>query len=505
MENVYNKIEKFYLDHAGGSLIVEKPVIEGYLRQKAWNGMKDDELKELWRYIALFLQYGALHYFDDLNGMASQDYVDFILWMEENDRGFSLSKENLEDFFDKMAPFHQYLVKKNLLYDPELLEVAKEAFFSGGELLSPPKEEEDIMIADGFGSAPVSDETALKLNFLLERLLNKIGCYYKNERFSLDFNRAMSLYAGPFNAVPEDDNEDFWLGFWDYFLFDYHLTQSDMIPLKFFYEEKKESLSADEQRVLRDLLSAKFTIFYITRVINPYVVECVNLMTDEIIQLPMPDYGMHDYKKVLLYGHVYAEGIVMLNYITSVQVSMNLRKRIKEEIQSQYKLFLSQQANAPLDEFFSRHAIVVRHIIDILVNLAKVNVGNPFVQQYYKTSAPPDIIEDDEVAVKLREFAAQYRLGLFSTKLLVQMWYDFSSQNTKPLPAPDLMAAAIFMIFSTINGISFIRQKNVLKKIKANEAEVGGICNHVVNLLQLRIFDSRYLTEEGFILSLYAF
>lgn len=505
MENVYNQIETFYLDNVNSNLIIEQSVIEGYLRQKAWEGLNDDELKGLWHYIQIFIQYNDLNNFYDLNKITSQDYVAFILWIEESYQEFSLSPKILEDFFAKMNLFHQYLVKKNLMYDLDLLGIAKEAFFSDGEFLVPKLKEEENLLSEELIDDIVSEEVALKLNFLLERLLSKIGCYYKNERFSSDFNRAMSLYAGPFNVVPETDGEEFWLGFWDYFLFDYHLSQSDITPLRFFYENKKDVLSADEQKVLNDLLHAKFTVFYITRVINQYVVECVNLMTNEVLQLPMPDYGMHDYKKVLLYGHVYSEGIVMLNYITSVQVSANLRKRIKEEINSQYKLFLSQQGKATLEDFFARHAVVVRHIIDILVNLAKVNVGNPFVLENVKVSSVPEKIQEDEVVVVLKEFAKRYKLSSFSTKLLLNMWYDFSVKDTKPILNYAVAAASIFMIFSTINGISLIKKKNVLSKIETNETEVGEICNRIVNTLQLKIFDSRYLTEEGFVLSLYAF
>ena len=77
---------------------------------------------------------------------------------------------------------------------------------------------------------------------------------------------------------------------------------------------KQAELTHDEKHVISDLLQAKFTVFYIKRILNNSMVECVDLFTDEIIKLPMPDYGIGDYKKMLFYGHIYVNGIVTVSY-----------------------------------------------------------------------------------------------------------------------------------------------------------------------------------------------
>lgn len=511
MKNVYDEIQDFYDGCMDFDLVIEQAVVEGYLRKKAWQGLRDEELKEFWQSLRAFFHYLNFADIYTLQEISEQEYVEFALWMEENCAVFQFSEKAIVDLFQKLRDFQRFLQAKKLAYehDLEILEAAQTAFFLEGKFIRPVLEREEEFFMESIQQQDaVSDETANKLNFLLERLLNKIGLYYKNEEFSHDFNRAISLYSGPFNSIPEEEGEEFWLGFWDYFLFDYHLSSSDLTPLAYFYESKKDGLTTDEKHILGDLLHAKFTVFYIHRIVNQYTVECIDLMTDEKIQLPIPDYGMYDYRKILLYGHVYSEGVVMLNYITSVQVSAKLRKRIKEEIVRQHVLYQRQQKDACIDAFFERHAILVRHVIDILIHLAKVNVGLPALQLQSVPAVDVPVLAKDPVAKQLEILASRYKFSCFSEKLLLKMWNDylFVRDEAQCLNSSITVAAsAVFLSFSMINGMNFIRKNQVLENTEVSEEAFNGVCDKVVDALQLQLFDSRYLTEEGFVLSLYAF
>lgn len=506
MKNVYDEIQLFYDECIDFDGIIEQASIEKYLRKKAWRGNSDEDLKHIWKNLQWFIYY--LDYIDlyDLNELSDLDYAKSLFWIAENNDTMVLNEESVKDFFAILEDFYRYLLKEKQITQLESLRNGKKHFFVEEQFTIPEIKSTDEEFYENLHTTKeLSMKDANKLNVLLEKLLNKIGLYYKNEEFSFDFNRALSLYSGPFNVVPEEDGEEFWLGFWDYYLFDYHLVKNDSTPLRYFYESKKDVLTADEKHILNDLLRAKFTVFYINRLVNESVVECTNLLTDEKIQLPTPDYGLHDYKKVILYGHIYLDGVVMLNYITSIPASTILRKRIKEEIMRQQCLYKYQDPEVNIEQFFERHAIMVRHTIDILVHLAKVNVVAPELLLHQFPTIKQTIEKPDEaVTLLLQSLAKRYKFSLHATDLLLKMWGSFFN-SFKSTDRAEFVAAGIFLSFATINGVNFINKKNFLKKLAVSDKEFSNSCKKIAEALQLRVFDPRYLTEEGFVLSLYAF
>jgi len=96
----------------------------------------------------------------------------------------------------------------------------------------------------------VPPETLQRLNKMLDELLHRIDDYYKKPAFRRDMDRAIMMYAGPDydgqEAPSEEERRGFWFGFWDFFLFDYHLIVSDASPLRYYYEQEREKLSTSE-------------------------------------------------------------------------------------------------------------------------------------------------------------------------------------------------------------------------------------------------------------------
>ena len=119
----------------------------------------------------------------------------------------------------------------------------------------------------------------MELNQLLDSLLHQVRAYYRDDIFKADIDRATLMYVGPEYEEKTDKNL-FWQGFWDFFLFDYHLLDTDAIPLRHYYEQKKEGMTSSEQDVLRDLLRSEFTVFSIVSFDEEFV-TCQNLFTDE--------------------------------------------------------------------------------------------------------------------------------------------------------------------------------------------------------------------------------
>lgn len=505
MKNVYGEIAAFY-EEVSKDAPIERAFVEGYLRRLAWRGLSDAELREIWTSLEWFMYYLLYADIANVRLFAKEECVSLVYWVHENHPQFRLEEADVLSFLKRLQAFYAYLGKRQKGVDAQLFERAQSAFFQEGKFVLPDFDEEDSVFSELLEDMEeLPEEYASQLNELLEKLLNRVGAYYKKPEFTVDFNRAVSLYSGPFNLIPESDGEEFWLGFWDYFLFDYHLVASDITPLAYFCDAERERLTKDERCVLRDLLRAKFTVFYIRRIIDQYLVECVNLFTEEVFELPMPDYGLSDYRKVLFYGHVYAEGIVLLNYITSVPASPRLQKRIREELLQQVRVYGMQQADADIETFFARHAIMVRHTVDILLNLAKVNVFSWKALREHILLPENTAPLDEDVTGQLLTLARKYQISKHALQLLLRMWRDFASVAPQSAAKKTVVAGALFLCFAQINGIHFVRKKNILSRLELTESEFKPFYQKVIHLLQLKPFDPRYLTEEGFILSLYAF
>ncbi len=63
----------------------------------------------------------------------------------------------------------------------------------------------------------------------------------------------------------------------------------------------------------------------------------------------------------------------------------------------------------------------------------------------------------------------------------------------------------IHYLSAQINGVNFINKKLLLARLGVKKEDFQNECEKIADVLKLRIFDPRYLTEEGFVLSLYAF
>lgn len=508
MKNVYEGVQTLYEHLSEYDPVLPQAVVEQYFRVRAWQGSTSKQMEQVWPILELFIKFTTYEEFLSLEDLELDDYRNMLLWIVDEVRRGRAEKETLKEIFDVLKDFYVFLESNGFSNSLQLLEEAENLFIDAESLMKECKSEnQQCLFHDQFDESELLDENvAYRLNLLLERLLANIGHYFKEADFIFDFNRALYLYTGPFQTIPDEDGEEFWLGFWDYFLFDYHLLNTDENPLRHFYRIKEDSLSHDEKHVLRDLLKAKFTVFYIHRIVDEYMAECVNLFTEETILLPLPDCDLSDYKKVLFYGHIYSQGIVMLNYISSAPVSVKFRKRIKEEILRQQEIYMVQQPEASLDDFFVRNAVVVRHTIEIFVTLAKVNVISPVLLEKnfpvkQKSSLEPDL----NITIILQVLAKKYRLSLHDTKLLIQMWYDYATHLDQPEKAIELAATALLTLFAEINGIHEDAYDSLLKSLNISKDVLNTYQEHIYKVLQLRKFDPRYLTEEGFVLSLYAF
>ncbi|MEN6412661.1 MAG: hypothetical protein ABFC84_07845 [Veillonellales bacterium] len=508
MKNVYDQVQAFYEQHDAEGLVIFQEWVEGFLRQKAWQGIKDKELQDLWHSLAMFIAYLIHSDHEDLDDMDAQEYSLAIEWLSDQMDDFQLSLGTVRQFFCVLSDFYQYLISRKILVGMEELKNAARIIAGGNKivLIRPEFSGDELGMFDTdlatvFSKYPTDATDALskQISETVERLMAKLGNCFQQENFNEDFDRALYLYTGPFDSVPADEQDEFWLGFWDYFLFDYHLLQSDRTPLAYFDIAHRDSLNVDEREILHNLLYAEFTVFYISRVLNQDWVECVNLFTGKTFQLPCPDFDYKTLKRLLFFGHIFSQGMVMINYVTSIEVSANLRRRIKDEVVRQTAIFAIQNPGAGLSDFFVRHAQVVRHTIDVLVTLAKVNV----ISADQLEQELPQVEEKHAVHQGVHDFIAsiafQYGFSLFDIGLIQKMWYDFCQLTKVTVRKPAVWAAALLYAYSQVNGSRNIVVENLARDLGVAASSVHTNRSKLFTVLRLKKFDPRYLNEEGFI------
>ena len=228
--------------------------------------------------------------------------------------------------------------------------------------------------------------------------------------------------------------------------------------------------------------------------------ECIDLFTDETFKMPMPEFGINEYKNLLFYGHINYSGFVMLNYISSIKVSPILRKRIKEEVLKVANLYFKQEPTATLSHFFVKHSVVVRHIVYILLTLAKVNVVS-LVDNNTMETIDKKIQPNLNVTKLIEKTATKLAVSQNDLELMRKIWYDFSQRYNGNINEPNFWAVAVIYIFFKINDIVDIEFENIFNQYKY--AQIYDNIDVIIKELNLQKFDLRYLSEEGYVLSLY--
>ncbi len=502
MKNVYDAVWHFYEQDAAWEDILKYEWVEGFLRQKAWQHTDDVRLRAIWQQILMFELY--LAYADvPLPDMQLGDYGEMVGWLERNVAEFSLELPAVKSFFQTLMDFEKYLVGRKIIKpSATMMEAAK--YITGGKKLrlvdGPGNEIKKIPLAFATPDAPAP--IYIKLDEHLQELLLLLNEFYQKSEFIVDFERAIFLYHG-IMGWDEDEldsqKQEFWLGFWDYFLFDYRLISNDKTPLRHFYDTG--NYPAETRSLLKELVSARFAVFFMKNLSDEDWLECEDLLTGQTFFLPNPGEHAQTLKDLLFMGHLFSHNMVLVNYVMSVPVSLNLRKRIKEEIIKQFSFYRVQEPGADWDCFYRRHAIAVRHAIDIFTTFSKLNavvdVDVPDVGKKSSNIGDTRVIEILVQAMKSNVFSFN------DQQLAIRMWLDYCYVSYPvAVRKPQNWAAGLVANFALINSAFVVDYDYIGNMFNVPVNSVREYGNKIARALELQEHDLRYLNEEGFIMLL---
>lgn len=505
MENIYYELNRYYSKYTEQEPIIQLEWVEGYFRLKAWNGYTDKQLKEMWQHLQFFEFYLSSAKIRDIEKLNIDDYLHAVNWLIKKCPGFKRSLKFVKSFFIVIKDFFSYLISKKII--TTMTELEKSSNVIAGEKLN-------LKYADlKCHISPFKPDVGFKnldeLNAFIdvyEKLYFRLTQYYQADSFQKDIHRALFLYTGPLGADTIsniNEHTGFWLGFWDYFLFDYHLIETDMHPLDYYLLHESWRHSASEQDAMRQLIGTRFAIFYVTGVCFWGGLKCVNLFTDEVFYWPFPDSDYARVDKLLFYGHILANDIVVVTYITGLEISSRLRKRIKEEILRQKELYSMQEPNADWFDFFERHALTVRHTLNVFAFFNKVNV-TPFNQIGRKF--PTVLCENTPDKNVNRILIKSMRMNGFSQhdiELAQKIWFDYCQFEAGLKHNPESWAAAVIYVFTHTNVLRKLSAGSLSEWLNVSTNSIYYNQKKIRCTLDIKKYDPRYMSEEGFMFSLF--
>lgn len=513
IDNVYALVDNFYNENPSCEKIFSQELVERYLRQQAWHGENDESLRQLWSLLELFLDYIQENELGSFTSLSIFDYQELLYRYKDLHNDFNLEPASVHEWIETTYRIFSGLGDAALREGLDsFLKDLEESLYVSGTFLMPPRRNKDDFFKSLEDGEAYDEEKIHELNQALDKLLNKVSLYFKQPKYARDLDRALRIFCGP-NEVPPmssstDETEElrsFRISFWDYFMFDYHLLSDDQTLLEHYFQKEREHLSTMEQDLLRDLLHARFIVFEVTSVADEAIV-CRDLFTGEVLELPPPDMALVSFEQAIFFGHIRTRGVLLLNYVSSVPATKLLRQRMKEVILRLYELFKLQEKDAALEEFFLREAAAVRHIISIMAGYAQLNVIplREMPKEVSKVKSLADSFVGERcVLCDLVQYIGLSKHAVYLTGKLFEDSLSVMEDEQTCRNQISALMTAVLLLFIKLNGYDFAPQGDMYEIFGSNESETTSLSKTLLKRLQLSVFDPRYLTEDGFVLSLY--
>ncbi|MCI7477176.1 MAG: hypothetical protein MSA77_02945 [Selenomonadales bacterium] len=506
--SIFSLIEDFYLEHDEFDDVIPQKVLEKYFRLLIWDGRSNDEIHNMWPVMELTFLYMEERELEDPSQLNMYDYQ-LMLWRaahgELGKNVYLLTEDNVKYFINTLGDFYEYLLNRTEIGD-EMLEISLEDFHNSVYVLNnfdfPEINENDEFFEQLLHISEMTQEEALDMNSALEQLLNKMGDFYQKPEYELDLNRAMMLFTDP--DMPEDEktNREFWYSFWDYFMFDYHLITSDMVPVYYYFKTVGPNLAACEKMIIRDLINAQFRVFEIVTAGDTFA-YCKDLLRDEYFEIPTPNI-VGDTDNVIMLGHTHKSGPMLLNYLTQFEATPKLRERIVNDIMQQFKMYRCQAPKASMDDFLNRHSALVRQIIMIFSTRAQLGVTS-----FNDLPKPMKKRKRNFVSKELKKQIIQLWQKVGMSKSCIRLAWDLYTDavmaecNGPWIAASDEVICAVTILICRINNMVYVKQDGWFKIFNVKKNDVTIIVDWIIEGLDLRPSDPRYMSEEGFVRALY--
>ena len=184
MKNVYDEVQRFYDQEIIDDIPVTRDWVEGFLRQKAWQGADDDELRDVWQNLKMLVLYLDSTGTEYLEEISYNEYSSMIQWLVGHVKGFKATLKPVRRFFNVLLEFYRYLALKKLVADTTELETAAKEIAGGKKI----KLDLDRTLTMGKNAGALSEEMDSIIGEIIESLMLKLGSFFKGKNSMMIFS-----------------------------------------------------------------------------------------------------------------------------------------------------------------------------------------------------------------------------------------------------------------------------------------------------------------------------
>lgn len=510
MTNIYDVIDELYSDDEGWNTVLERRYAEQFLRLQAFRGAADDELLDIWQQVMYLLIYcGNTAY--RIGDMTSDDFVYCISWCQRNIGDFELDYENVDYFLSVIQRLLSFLKqKKAISSDTAAAKCRLKLLGANGRLLlfqndgSLPAEYEKFRTNR---EPDLETKVFMQLGQKLSILFEMIQKYFGDSRFSLDRRRASYAYFGT-DAEPEPDQDrpELFASFWEYFIFDYHLRDTDERAIEHFYEyyrKHPDPQYGKKNRALIELLASmqkiQLMVFSIEREEADGWFSCRDFFTGSISELSLPVDDTVDTRNLLCIAHVFEDGNLITEYLRSVIVDPAVQKTLHARLSTFLAFYRVAHPEADWESFINANPALVIHMVAYAGIPDMVMESVYFVKdRHYKPAA---VRKDNPVHQLLLKFGKLLHMSWQDRINLTQMWGDFYAlRPVACFKEEDFMIWTLSIIenYMNITKTFLLDVGPYAEKINLDARLITERTVIIRDVLQLEPFDPRYMSEDAF-------
>ena len=503
MENVYGKVDRFYKDDVSSWAVITQETTERYLRQLAWKGHNDSELTQIWSVLRNLLLYADHMKLFKLDLFMVEDYQDIIYEYVYGSEKSTSYQDYVAKFFRILGNFYALnseLVSRTAL---SIFNKAKESFYEDGKFVPPAINLHGEFKPSDEEIAEVDDTFIEEMDKKMEKLLVRMQKHFHRPRYAEDVDRALKLF---FNHQGSAENRnDIILGneFWDYFFFNYHLIANDKLPVQQYIEDMGSEISAQDRFMLKWSMRTPYNVLFVEEMHYDSLV-CRDLLTDEEVEFTGRYSFSIDPFKMLICGHRHRGlGDYELGGMSCIPAAPAQQKRIKDDIMHQLEAFKVQEPSATIEAYLARHVGAVRQNIELisrgrLLRVPGYDFAEPSLCINEEQMPPYDLVE--LFNEKMRNFGVSYH-GCKLAGRLYSDAYGYARSVDADYSDDEIMNASLllYLLTNDIDG----QDSRLFEELNIDYSRMPNLVNLLADGIDWQYYDPRYLSEEGFVNSLY--
>ena len=511
MTNIYDVINELYNDDEGWNTVLEKRYAEQFLRTEAFHGASDDELMEIWQQVMCLLIYcGNTSY--RIGDMTGEDFIYCISWCQRNIGDFELDYDNVDYFLSVIQRLLTFLKqKKAISNDTAAAKCRLKLLGTDGRLLlfrndgSLPEEYENFRTNQ---EPDLETKVFMQLGQKLTALLDMMQKYFGDSRFNLDRRRACYAFFGT-DTEPEMDMKrpELFASFWEYFIFDYHLRDTDERPVDHFYTYYKNHPDPQYGRtnkalieLLASMRKIQLMVFTIEREEADGWFSCRDFFSGSISELSLPVDETVDIRNLLCIAHVFEDGNLITEYLRSVIVTPPVQKALYSRLSEFLAYYRAAHPGVDWEQFVNANPALVMHMI-AYAGIPDMVIQLPHLSEQTEKYIPAAIRKDDPVHQFLSQFGKLLHLSWQDRKNIAQMWGDFYALRPVACFRDEdnmIWALAILDNYMNITKTFLLDVAPYAEKIHIDTKSIEERTSVIQEVLRLEPFDPRYISEDAF-------